>query len=96
MLFVITAIDKPGGAPIRAAARAAHVDYIRTTGVTKLAGPFLDADGGMIGSLLIIEAANLDAAKAWAANDPYAKARLFAHSEVRVWKATVNECGAAL
>ena len=33
---------------------------------------------------------------AWAANDPYAKAGLFAQSEVRPWKATYNVCNAEL
>jgi uncharacterized protein len=50
----------------------------------------------MAGSLIIIEAEDLDAAKAWHAKDPYLKAGLFAHSDVRPWKATFNMCGAAL
>ncbi len=32
--------------------------------------------------MIIIEAPDLDAAKAWAANDPYAKAGLFAATEI--------------
>ncbi len=96
MLFVITAVDKPDGAALRTATRNAHFDYIRASNTAKLGGPFLGPDGGMVGSLLIIEAAHMDAAKAWAANDPYAKAGLFAHCEVRAWRATVNTCGAAL
>ena len=96
MLFVLTAIDKPDGAPIRAATRAAHLDFVNAGGRVKLGGPFLAPDGGMIGSLLIFEAENLEAAQAWAASDPYAKAGLFAQSAVRPWKATLNVCGAAL
>jgi uncharacterized protein YciI len=96
MLFVITAQDKPGGGALRATTRSAHFDYVRATGTVKLGGPFLGPDGAMVGSLIIFEAQDLDAAKAWAANDPYAKAGLFAEVELRPWKATFNECGAAL
>jgi len=96
MLFVITAMDINDGGALRMATRAAHFEYARETGVIKLGGPFLDADGNMIGSLIFIEAESIDAAKAWAANDPYAKAGLFAHSEVRPWKVTFNPGGAAL
>jgi uncharacterized protein YciI len=96
MLFVVTAVDKENSLSLRMATREAHFAYARETGVIKLGGPFLDADGGMAGSLIVFEAADLDAAKAWHANDPYVKAGLFAHSDVRPWKATFNNCEAKL
>ena len=96
MLFVLTAIDKPDSLALRMATRAAHFDYARATGNVKLGGPFLDANGQMAGSLIIFEAADFDAARKWHANDPYAKAGLFAQADIRPWKATFNECGAAL
>jgi len=96
MLFVVTAIDKENSLALRMATRDAHFTYARETGVIRLGGPFLDAKGDMAGSLIVFESADLDAAKAWHANDPYVKAGLFAHSEVRPWKATFNECGAQL
>jgi uncharacterized protein YciI len=96
MLFVVTAIDKAKSLALRLATRGAHFAYARATGAIRLGGPFLDTGGDMAGSLMIVEAADLDAARAWHANDPYVKAGLFAHSEVRPWKATFNECGAQL
>lgn len=96
MLFVITAIDKPGSLELRMATREAHFEYVKATGAVRLGGPFMDAEGRMAGSLVILEAADLAAAKAWAAGDPYAKAGLFAQSDLRPWKATANYCGAAL
>lgn len=96
MLFAITAIDRPDGAGVRAATRMAHIDYVRKTGVVKLAGPFLGPDDDMIGSLLILDVEDLNAAKAWAADDPYTQVGLFAQCEIRPWKASVNNCGAAL
>ncbi len=96
MLFTLIAIDKPDSLGLRTATRAAHFEYGSGSGNVKLGGPFLDANGDMVGSLIIFEAADLEAAQKWAANDPYAKAGLFARSEIRPWKATFNGCGAAL
>ena len=39
---------------------------------------------------------NFAAARIWQQNDPYAKAGLFATSDLRPWKATANNCGAQL
>ncbi len=96
MLFVVVALDKPDAKELRMATRAQHFEYIAQTKQAKLGGPFLDSEGNMTGSLVVIEAETLDAAKLWAANDPYMKAGVFASSQIRPWKATVNECGAAL
>ena len=96
MLFVITAMDRENSLPLRMATRGAHFDYARESGAVRLGGPFLDGKGEMIGSLIIIEAPDLAAAKDWQANDPYAKAGLFAQVEVRPWKATANHCNAEL
>jgi uncharacterized protein len=96
MLFVVTAIDKPDSLALRMATREAHFAYARETGVIRLGGPFLGAKEEMAGSLIIFEAADLAAAQHWHANDPYKKAGLFAHSEVRPWKMTFNGCDAKL
>jgi uncharacterized protein len=94
MLFVVIATDKPDSLGLRMATREAHFAYARQTGGIKLGGPFLDANGEMAGSLIIFEADDIDAARAWHANDPYVKAGLFAHSEVWPWKPTFNPMGA--
>jgi hypothetical protein len=96
MLFAVIAVDKENSLALRMATREAHFAYARETGGIRLGGPFLDSKGDMAGSLILFEAADLDAARNWHANDPYVKAGLFARSEVRPWKATFNECGAAL
>jgi uncharacterized protein YciI len=96
MLFAVIAIDRENGLPLRLATREAHFAFVRETGVVKLGGPFLDANGDMTGSLIIFEAENLAAAKAWHASDPYVKAGLFASSEVKPWKATFNPIEAKL
>jgi uncharacterized protein YciI len=96
MLFVITALDKSNSRELRMSTRSAHFDYVRATGAVKLGGPFLNEAGDMIGSLIIIEAADLAEAQRWQADDPYAQAGLFAHAELRPWKATANNCKAEL
>jgi uncharacterized protein YciI len=96
MLFVITAIDKEGSLRLRMATRESHFAYVKETGVLKLGGPFLDAHGEMAGSMMIIDVADMTAARLWAQNDPYNRAGLFETSDIRAWKATANNCGAAL
>jgi uncharacterized protein YciI len=54
--------------------------------VLKLGGPFLDAEGQMCGSMLIVEAADLAAAKAFSAADPYTTAGLFESVEIRPFR----------
>ena len=82
--------DKPGALPVRQENRAAHLDYIKATGVVEQAGPFLDPAGQMCGSMLILDVASLQAAQDWAAHDPYAKAGLFAAVQVIEWKKVIG------
>lgn len=89
-LFIVSWMDKPNSLAVRMAAREAHMAYVKETGVVRLGGPFLDANGDMAGSMIIIEAADLDAARAWHAADPYRTAGLFETSEVRPWRTTVG------
>ena len=94
MLFCVVAIDKPDSLALRLATREAHFAYAKETGVIKLGGPFLDPKADMAGSLIIFESDDIESARRWHAGDPYVKAGLFAHSEVRPWKPTFNNCDA--
>jgi uncharacterized protein YciI len=94
MLFVVMAKDKPESLALRMATREAHFAYAQETGSIRLGGPFLDAKGDMAGSLIIIEAADLAAAKMWQQNDPYAKAGLFGSVDLQPWKPTFNPSNA--
>jgi uncharacterized protein YciI len=83
MQFVIYCTDKPASLDLRMATRAAHLDYIEKTSVKiGLAGPLLDADGGMRGSLFVIDTDSLDAAQRFSAADPYRQAGLFERVEI--------------
>ena len=86
MLYAIICIDKPGALEIRKANRGAHLDHIKgANGAIVQAGPFLDDDGNMCGSLVIFEGEDIAAAQAWADADPYAKAGVFQSVDIRPW-----------
>jgi uncharacterized protein YciI len=86
-LFALLCTDKPDSLELRLATRPTHLDYLTGLGATlKLAGPTLDGDDKPNGSLLIVEADDIAAARALADNDPYAKAGLFASVEVKPWR----------
>ncbi|MEO0637033.1 MAG: YciI family protein [Pseudomonadota bacterium] len=84
MHFVFYGTDKPDQLELRKATREAHLGWIRANKVA-LAGPRLDENGDMIGSLVVLEAADLAEARAVFASDPYAEAGLFASTEITAW-----------
>jgi len=91
-LFVLSCIDRPGGLDSRLAAREAHLAYLAGHGDrVRLAGPFLGEDGQPVGSMLVIEAADLAAARAFADADPYRLADLFQSVDIRAWRITIGE-----
>ncbi|MBI1404963.1 MAG: YciI family protein [Caulobacter sp.] len=90
-LFVISWRDRDGGLPIRMATREAHLAYVAAhPGVVRLGGPYLSEAGEMAGSMLIIEAEDLAAARAFHEADPYKTAGLFETSSVTPWRVTVG------
>ena len=89
MFFAITAKDKPNSVETRIKLRPEHLEYLKPP-VLRLAGPFFNEKNEMVGSLMIIEAADMAAAKAWLAEEPFYKAGLFAESAISVWKPTLN------
>ncbi len=90
MRVALICIDKPGSLEIRKANREAHLAHIAASGVVEMAGPFLSDTGEMCGSLVVLEVADLQAAKDWAAADPYAKAGLFQSVDIREWKKVIG------
>ncbi|MFT6119786.1 MAG: hypothetical protein ACJAXK_001736 [Yoonia sp.] len=82
--------DKSGALQTRLDNRDAHLAYIADTGVVEMAGPFLDADGMMCGSLIVLDVDDMAAAQAWADNDPYNKAGLFASVNLSEWKKVIG------
>ena len=81
MKFVILGFDGPEGEVRRKVHRPAHLERMETLeaqGRVILAGPLTDK----VGSLIVIEAESLEAAEAFANQDPYTVNGVFARVEV--------------
>jgi uncharacterized protein len=86
MLYALLCTDRPDHLQVRLDTRTAHLDYLNGLGDRlKFAGPFLGDDGKPNGSLVVIDASDVAAARSIAAGDPYAKAGLFASVDIRPW-----------
>ena len=91
-LFVLTCLDKPGALDVRMGAREAHLAYVRERiAQMKLGGPFLDENGDMAGSLMILEAPDMAAARDFNANDPYTLAGLWQSVDIRPFRTTIGQ-----
>ncbi len=87
MLYVIHCFDKANHLQVRMDNRPAHVEYLKSFS-DKLfaAGPTLDAEENMNGSVVILDLESISEAEKFAANDPYAKAGLFEKFSIQPWK----------
>ena len=90
MLFAVLCRDRPGALSIRKENRASHLAYVEQSGVVRVGGPFLDSEGEMCGSLVILDVPDRAAAEAWADGDPYATAGLFETVEIVAWKQVIG------
>jgi uncharacterized protein YciI len=95
MLYAIVGEDVPGSLPKRLAARPAHLERLNALqqeGRLLLAGPFPAIDSpdpgpaGFSGSLIVAEFESLDAARAWAAADPYTAEGVIARVTVKPFR----------
>ncbi|MGP3696878.1 YciI family protein [Rhodobacter sp. NSM] len=90
MRVALICTDKAGALQTRLDNRAAHLGYIEETGVVEMAGPFLNPEGQMTGSLVVLNVETLAEAQEWAAGDPYARAGLFENVTLSEWKKVVG------
>ena len=95
MLYAIISEDVPGSLPRRLEARPAHVERLKARqaeGRLMLAGPHpaIDANdpgpAGFSGSLVVAEFASREAAIAWASEDPYCAAGVYAKVTVKPFR----------
>ena len=88
--FAIHCIDKPDSADLRAGTRAAHLAHLASVaGSVLVAGPLLRPDGRAMGSLMIIDFDDREAAIAFSTADPYHQAGLFESRSVTNWHKVV-------
>ena len=90
MRVALICIDKTDALQTRLDNRAAHLAHIAATGVVDMAGPFLNAEGQMTGSLIILNVDSLADAQNWAVLDPYSVAGLFQSVTITEWKKVVG------
>ena len=93
--YAIVGEDVPGSLDQRLAARPAHLERLerlRDEGRLLLAGPFPAIDSpdpgpaGFSGSLIVAAFDSLEAARAWAATDPYVAAGVYDQVSVKPFK----------
>jgi uncharacterized protein YciI len=93
VIFALLCQDKPGHLHTRLDTRSSHLkwlDGLNKQGKVRLAGPFLGEDGKPTGSLILIEADDMDAAREIASADPYVSAGLFSNVEIKAFSWVVN------
>ncbi len=95
MLYAIISEDVPGSLARRLEARGAHLERLKAlhdAGRLVLAGPHPAIDSsdpgpaGFSGSLVVAEFASREAAIAWAAEDPYCAAGVYARVTVKPFR----------
>ena len=95
MLYAIICEDVEGSLPFRRETRPAHLERLKALqaeGRLILAGPHpaVDCDdpgeAGFSGSLIVAEFPNLADAQAWADEDPYRRAGVYARVTVKPFK----------
>ncbi|PVZ84418.1 hypothetical protein C9426_23465 [Serratia sp. S1B] len=95
MLYLIYAQDRPNTLQQRLAVRADHLarlQALRDEGRLLVAGPNPAVDSndpgeaGFTGSTVIAEFSSLEAAKSWAAQDPYVEAGVYHEVTVKPFK----------
>lgn len=98
MWFAIMAEDTPNSLEKRLANRPEHLarlQMMQNAGRLLLAGPFPAIDSndpgtaGFTGSLIVAEFASLDEATAWANNDPFVVASVYAKVTVKPFRKTL-------
>jgi uncharacterized protein YciI len=87
-LFAVWATDGEGKLPDRERVRPAHRARLRTPGEHRvkvvLAGPTFNTRGrGMNGTLLVVEADELEVVQAFVSSDPYVAAGVYQSFEIR-------------
>ena len=98
MWYAIVALDHPNSLEKRVASRPAHLARLKALleeGRLKLAGPFPAIDSedpgeaGFLGSMIVAQFPDLEAAKAWADADPYVAAGVYREVTVRPFRVTL-------
>ena len=92
MLFALVAHDRPNSVARRLEIRPDHLAYLDSLGdQLVLAGPFLAENGDMVGSIVVVEAETLEAAREIFGRDPFVLGALFDSITIKPWRLGVNK-----
>lgn len=92
MLFVITAMDRPGALEQRLTVRPRHLEYLEgRAGQIKVGGALLGENDQPMGSMLVIEADSAAAAEAFAADDPFSREGVFEQVTIRPFRPALGD-----
>jgi uncharacterized protein len=80
--FVLRCTDSDQAPELRPVHRPAHLDHITGSGVVRIAGRMLDATGGIVGSLLIVETKDAEAVEAFSLADPFRRSGVYSAVEI--------------
>ena len=90
MRVVLKAKDKAGALQTRLDNRDAHVAYLKASDHVEMAGPLLNDNGDMCGSLIILEVDTMAQAQTFVDGDPYGKAGLFERVTLDAWNKVIG------
>ena len=88
MLYVFHLIDRADAGDLRTRVRPEHKAYLADVADRiAFAGPLLADDGRtMVGSLLVIEFADREAARGWLDGEPFTRAGLYTSRQVHAFR----------
>ena len=87
MLFAMIAKDRADALDKRLAVRPVHLQHLDSLGQQlRLAGALLDEEGKPEGSLMVIEADTIEAARAVFEADPFVAEGIFETIEIKPWR----------
>jgi uncharacterized protein YciI len=91
LLYALIAHDRPNGLARRQEVRPEHLKHLDSLGSRLvLAGPFLDDNGDMTGSIVVIEAESLEDAQATFNSDPFVVKSVFDQITIKRWHLGIN------
>lgn len=91
MQYALIAYDKPHALQRRLDVRPDHLKHLESLGDRLvLAGPFLDEQGNMVGSIVVIEADSLAEAEASLREDPFVLNGVFDSVTIKPFRIGIN------
>ncbi|MGV8833118.1 MAG: YciI family protein [Devosia sp.] len=91
MLFVFIGKDKPDNLAQRLAVRPVHLEHLKSLGESLVAaGALLDDNEKPEGSVMVLEAESLEAAKTAFSADPFVQQGVFGSWEVKRWNVAID------